>query len=646
MNDLSFNVPLAKFESEEWLDFSDQKTMYEAEVIENIKMEKSEKNYKEKIYNDIFSEKLSHSLEDLVNSFDHKVIKCLKDYKENVGNIAPMQMRSQDQIMDDCPTWWTLTGNFGPFLPIDWNKTLAKKLYLPSLNMRNDKHTFEDDASYNSSDCETEQFRKFKMHQSALNDKIGKQDAILQIETAEEVIKELNRMLKESPTTSLDSGVTPEIYSSDPMNFENDSAKYSSYIEPYLPYTKDDLESFMFDRLNQANSQLTSCIEDQSECLISELAIRDELEYEKELKNGFISLLMNIQDKKRAFIAHGKINKPLPINSPMSLINKLQNLVTLKQFNHREFSNNSVDHCNVNNDSHGLDLGIMKVGITFKNGDLVYSSEDYSKSSVSSFSSKDKNETPQNVNLDDNLIIFGDEKKSLEPATDATIGELKPVHDNFNDHISRQDINVDFASKVKCEATEFNGEDAQEEKTNQIYRAMGDEDSNFLSVLGISPHSPPSISPSLSSPISNQFKTLPSSNTHCNLKDLAKRDLSVQSSFSFNSFANSYSNGSDSGSCSSSFSSFLPLPTSSLYTSPSLVLKPFENVRQHYNVSHSFNNKGKFLTTIIPYNFEMGPPNTPILRILIKILNAINEDNDQVPGLLTDYILKVICPTD
>ncbi len=40
-------------------------------------------------------------------------------------------------------------------------------------------------------------------------------------------------------------------------------------------------------------------IRDLSESLIAELALRDELEYEKELKNQFISLLLSIQNKKR-----------------------------------------------------------------------------------------------------------------------------------------------------------------------------------------------------------------------------------------------------------------------------------------------------------------------------------------------------------
>lgn len=40
-------------------------------------------------------------------------------------------------------------------------------------------------------------------------------------------------------------------------------------------------------------------IKELSELLITELALRDELEYDKELKNSFISLLLSIQKKRR-----------------------------------------------------------------------------------------------------------------------------------------------------------------------------------------------------------------------------------------------------------------------------------------------------------------------------------------------------------
>ncbi|XP_076827777.1 fasciculation and elongation protein zeta-2 isoform X3 [Brachyhypopomus gauderio] len=51
------------------------------------------------------------------------------------------------------------------------------------------------------------------------------------------------------------------------------------------------------------------------------------------------------------------------------------------------------------------------------------------------------------------------------------------------------------------------------------------------------------------------------------------------------------------------------------------------------------------LTTVIPYEKKGGPPSVGDLQILTKILQAMRDDSDKVPSLLTDYILKVLCPT-
>lgn len=50
-------------------------------------------------------------------------------------------------------------------------------------------------------------------------------------------------------------------------------------------------------------------IQEFSETLINELALRDELEYEKELKNTFISLLLAVQNRRRQFHVDKKKSK-------------------------------------------------------------------------------------------------------------------------------------------------------------------------------------------------------------------------------------------------------------------------------------------------------------------------------------------------
>lgn len=62
-------------------------------------------------------------------------------------------------------------------------------------------------------------------------------------------------------------------------------------------------------QLNDIYMEMETLIREFSETLISELARRDELEYEKELKNTFISLLLAVQNKRRQFHVEKKKGK-------------------------------------------------------------------------------------------------------------------------------------------------------------------------------------------------------------------------------------------------------------------------------------------------------------------------------------------------
>lgn len=51
---------------------------------------------------DNFTETFSGSLEDLVNTFDDKITKCFCNYDESVEKLAPVQVRTQEEIMNEC----------------------------------------------------------------------------------------------------------------------------------------------------------------------------------------------------------------------------------------------------------------------------------------------------------------------------------------------------------------------------------------------------------------------------------------------------------------------------------------------------------------------------------------------------------------
>lgn len=62
-----------------------------------------------------------------------------------------------------------------------------------------------------------------------------------------------------------------------------------------------ELRDLSLSQLNELFLELEVLIREFSETLIAELALRDELEYEKELKNTFISLLLAVQNKRRQY---------------------------------------------------------------------------------------------------------------------------------------------------------------------------------------------------------------------------------------------------------------------------------------------------------------------------------------------------------
>ncbi|XP_046717861.1 fasciculation and elongation protein zeta-1 isoform X2 [Silurus meridionalis] len=65
-------------------------------------------------------------------------------------------------------------------------------------------------------------------------------------------------------------------------------------------------------------------------------------------------------------------------------------------------------------------------------------------------------------------------------------------------------------------------------------------------------------------------------------------------------------------------------------------------------IRQTFGNSGmdkQYLNTVIPYEKKGAAPSVEELQMLTKILYAMKEDSEKVPTLLTDYILKVLCPT-
>ncbi|XP_034115100.1 fasciculation and elongation protein zeta-2 [Drosophila albomicans] len=273
---------------------------------------------------DNFTETFGGSLEDLVNTFDEKITKCFGNYEENVEELAPVQVRSQEEIMNECQMWWTITGNFGNILPIDWSKSYTRQMHMPTLNLgqnrtkqqqqqqqqRNQQQqnpqqqldaqtpgdefndlTSEDEAVANDLD----------MHALILNGLSGDVDE--PIKSVEEVIKEIDDIMDEAESP-LD----------EPENCDSEVIEKAREVLG-APLYAEKLQYLSSTQLNELYMEMEMLIQELSETLINELALRDELEFEKELKNSFISLLLAVQNKRRQYHVEkkrGKFQGPEP----------------------------------------------------------------------------------------------------------------------------------------------------------------------------------------------------------------------------------------------------------------------------------------------------------------------------------------------
>jgi len=84
------------------------------------------------------------------------------------------------------------------------------------------------------------------------------------------------------------------------------------------------LKQLSSSQLTELFGEMESLVAALSETLIAELALRDELEYEKELKNQFISLLLAVQNRRRQHHVTKKRSQMQSGTSPLPQHRSLQ----------------------------------------------------------------------------------------------------------------------------------------------------------------------------------------------------------------------------------------------------------------------------------------------------------------------------------
>ncbi|XP_011495621.1 PREDICTED: fasciculation and elongation protein zeta-2 [Ceratosolen solmsi marchali] len=249
------------------------------------------------------------SLEDLVNTFDEKITSCFRDFGTNVESLAPVQVRSQEEIMNECQMWWTITGTFGNILPIDWSKSYTRKMHVPALNLNKSSKSINGTGLEDLSSEDEAVATDLDMHAlilSSRNDNYNVEEAV---KTADEVLKEIDDIMEESPSSDT-------LFNSESLLEINEALERSREVLS-SPLHEKRLQQYSLKQLSDLLNEMDSLISALSETLISELALRDELEYEKELKNQFISLLLAVQNRRRQHHVTKKRNQLQNGTSPL-----------------------------------------------------------------------------------------------------------------------------------------------------------------------------------------------------------------------------------------------------------------------------------------------------------------------------------------
>ncbi|CAF4719196.1 unnamed protein product, partial [Rotaria socialis] len=122
--------------------------------------------------------------------------------------------------------------------------------------------------------------------------------------TAEQVISEIDFMLQDMTP---DSGYCDDQSTSDILDLRTRRVKY---LSSSVHNDEMDLKLQSTYSLNELYEELNASVKDLSNLLVQELAVRDELEYEKETKNTFISLVLSIQNKCRHHHHHQGEKRP------------------------------------------------------------------------------------------------------------------------------------------------------------------------------------------------------------------------------------------------------------------------------------------------------------------------------------------------
>ncbi|XP_068094980.1 fasciculation and elongation protein zeta-1 isoform X3 [Hyperolius riggenbachi] len=225
------------------------------------------------------------SMEDLVNEFDEKLNVCFRNYNTKTENLAPvknhLQIQEEEERLRDEEVWDALTDNYIPLNGDQW------------------RECDEEILNGNLSDTEFHEKEEEELNEKSENDSGINEEPLL---TADQVIEEIEEMMQNSPDPEEeleeeDNDLEEISTASDSVLLQEMQALSKTFNNNWSAETG--LQHMSGEELSQLLERVEQAICEYSEELVQQLARRDELEFEKEVKNSFITALLEVQNRQK-----------------------------------------------------------------------------------------------------------------------------------------------------------------------------------------------------------------------------------------------------------------------------------------------------------------------------------------------------------
>ncbi|XP_051510453.1 fasciculation and elongation protein zeta-2-like isoform X2 [Myxocyprinus asiaticus] len=196
---------------------------------------------------------------------------------------------SERELLRNDEIWNALTENYGNVMPVDWKTSHTRSLHLHTLNLRSQEQVEVSNLDLSDDDDDDDELRdQMDLHTiiiSCVNEE--------PLFTAEQVIEEIEEIMQQSP--DCEEHESPSQFDLSMMSHDLNTLKHSTSSSSYEERLHGLCVSELLERLEEVEKQIRGL----SEELIDQLAVREELDFEKEVKNTFISALIDVQNRQK-----------------------------------------------------------------------------------------------------------------------------------------------------------------------------------------------------------------------------------------------------------------------------------------------------------------------------------------------------------